>query len=98
MNLLFIAYNLIRQSFGNGGVNMRYKDISGKEIVNISHGTRLGILGQTDLEIDKTTGQINSFIIPNYKWFGLKKEGEETKIHWSSIKKIGEDMIMIESE
>lgn len=75
---------------------MRYKDISGKEIVNINHGSRLGILGQTDLEINEQTGQIESFIIPNYKWFGLKKEGAETKIRWNSIKKIGEDMIMIE--
>ncbi|MDY0408200.1 YlmC/YmxH family sporulation protein [Virgibacillus soli] len=75
---------------------MRYRDISGKEIVNIHHGTRLGILGQTDLEIDTTTGQIRAFIIPDYKWFGLKKQGEETKINWNAIKKIGEDMIMVD--
>ncbi|WP_099158147.1 YlmC/YmxH family sporulation protein [Virgibacillus ndiopensis] len=75
---------------------MRYKDISGKEIVDVSQGARLGVLGQTDLEINEKTGQIESFIIPNYKWFGLKKEGDETKIRWNAIKKIGEDMIMIE--
>lgn len=75
---------------------MRYKEISGKEIININHGTRLGILGQTDLEIDEKTGEIISFIIPNYKWFGLKREGDEVRIHWDSIQKIGEDMIMIE--
>lgn len=77
---------------------MRYKDISGKEIVNVNHGSRLGILGQTDLEIDEKTGQIESFIIPNYKWFGLKKEGAETKIKWNAITKVGEDMIMIETD
>ena len=77
---------------------MRYKDISGKEIVDVSQGSRLGILGTTDLEIDERTGQIRSFIIPNYKWFGLKKEGAETKINWQAIKKIGEDMIMIETD
>lgn len=75
---------------------MRYKEISGKEIINVSEGSRLGVLGQTDLEIDIETGEIQSFIIPNYKWFGLKKEGEEIKISWDSITKIGEDMIMIE--
>lgn len=75
---------------------MRYKDISGKEIVNVTQGSRLGILGQTDLEIDIHSGQIISFIISNYKWFGIKKEGDETKIRWDAIKKIGEDMIMIE--
>jgi YlmC/YmxH family sporulation protein len=77
---------------------MRYNEISGKEIVNIKYGKRLGILGQTDLEIDEHTGQIRSFILPNYKWFGLKKEGAVAKIHWNSIRNIGEDMIMIEAE
>lgn len=75
---------------------MRYKDISGKEIVDISEGVRLGVLGQTDIEIHINTGQIDAFIIPNYKWLGLKKEGVVSKIPWQSIKKIGEDMIMIE--
>jgi YlmC/YmxH family sporulation protein len=77
---------------------VRYKEMSGKEIVNVVHGSRLGILGQTDLEINERTGQIEAFIIPNYKWFGLVKEGEETKIRWRSIKKIGEDMIIVESD
>ncbi len=77
---------------------MRYKDISGKEIVNVNEGSRLGVLGQTDLEINEHTGQIESFIIPNYKWFGLKKEGEETKIKWEAIRKIGEDMIIIDTD
>ncbi|MFC2950063.1 YlmC/YmxH family sporulation protein [Virgibacillus sediminis] len=77
---------------------MRYKEISGKEIVNINQGARLGILGQTDLEINEHSGQIEALILPNYKWFGLKKEGEEKKIHWTSIRKIGDDMIMIEMD
>lgn len=77
---------------------MRFKDISGKEIVNINEGTRLGVLGQTDLEINEQTGQIEAFIIPSYKWFGLKKEGEMTKIRWNAVKKIGEDMIMVEMD
>jgi len=75
---------------------MRYRDISGKEIVDIVQGSRLGILGQTDLDIDSNTGKIESFILPNYKWFGLKREGDEIRIRWSAINKIGDDMIMIE--
>lgn len=81
-----------------GATYLRFRDISGKEIVNIKQGTRLGILGQTDLEIDENTGQIKAFIIPNYKWFGLKKEGAEMKIRWEAVKKIGEDMIMVETD
>ncbi|MFB1049524.1 YlmC/YmxH family sporulation protein [Paraliobacillus sp. JSM ZJ581] len=74
---------------------MRYRDLSSKEIVDIQTGTRLGILGQTDIELDEKTGEIVAFIIPNYSWFGMKKEDENLRILWSDIEKIGEDMIMI---
>lgn len=77
---------------------MRFSEISGKEIVNISRGTRLGLLGQTDLEINPETGEINAFILPNYKWFGMKKDDEMLKVHWQAIRKIGEDLIMIEED
>lgn len=77
---------------------MRLKEISGKEIIDVKHGVKLGVLGQTDLEINESTGQIEAFIIPTYKWFGLKKEDEETTIPWRSIKVIGEDMMVVESD
>ncbi len=67
---------------------MRYKDISGKEIVNVNEGSRLGILGQTDLEINETTGQIESFIIPNYKWFGLKKKERKQRFVGVLLKRL----------
>ncbi|HLR70048.1 MAG TPA: YlmC/YmxH family sporulation protein [Pseudogracilibacillus sp.] len=75
---------------------MRYKDISGKEIINIKTGARLGVLGETDLQVNSKTGKIESFIIPNYKWFGLKKEETESIITWDMIQKIGKDIILIE--
>lgn len=76
---------------------MRLKDIAEKEIVDVGEGTRLGILGQTDLEINEKTGQVEAFVIPSYKWFGIKKEEEELRISWYSIKKIGEDMILVKN-
>jgi len=77
---------------------MRYKDISDKEIVDVHSGSRLGVLGQTDVEINIETGKIESFIIPNYKWFGLKKEEKTEKIEWNMIEKIGTDIILINTE
>lgn len=76
---------------------MRFREIGGKEIIDVSHGVKLGVLGQTDLEINEQTGQIEAFIVPSYKWFGLVKEDEETLIPWNNIKVIGEDMIVVES-
>ncbi|KAA0547886.1 YlmC/YmxH family sporulation protein [Bacillus sp. BGMRC 2118] len=75
---------------------MRLSELSGKEIVDLKKAERLGILGQTDLEIDETTGHIKAFIIPTIKWFGFRKQGSEIKVPWHHIKKIGTDMIIID--
>lgn len=75
---------------------MRYQDISGKEIIDIKTGSRLGMLGQTDLEINEQTGQIEAFVIPDYKWFGFKKEDTKITISWDMVKKVGTDIILVE--
>jgi YlmC/YmxH family sporulation protein len=53
-------------------------------------------LGQTDLEINEATGQIQALLIPSTKWFGLRKQGQEIRVPWQHIKKIGTDMIIID--
>jgi YlmC/YmxH family sporulation protein len=74
---------------------LRLSELSGKEIVDVNRAERLGILGQTDLEIDET-GQITSLIIPSVKWFGLLRNGSEIRVPWEHIKKIGADMVIID--
>lgn len=80
------------------GDSMRLSEISGKEIIDYQKGQRLGILGQTDLVIDEATGQIEAFVIPTMKWFGLGKKEKEVTVYWNQIIKIGSDMIIIDVE
>lgn len=75
---------------------MRLSELSGKEIVDVKKAERLGILGQTDLEIDEKTGKIEALLIPSLKWFGFKRQGGEVRVPWKYIKKIGNDMIIID--
>ncbi|MBM4763916.1 YlmC/YmxH family sporulation protein [Bacillus sp. B15-48] len=75
---------------------MRLSELGGKEIVDVKKAERLGVLGQTDLEIDEKTGQIKALIIPSMKWFGLKRQGGEVRVPWNHIKKIGTDMVIID--
>jgi YlmC/YmxH family sporulation protein len=74
---------------------MRFRELSGKEIIDVTRGARLGILGQSDLEIDEKTGKINAIIVTDYKWFGVKKGDSQAKIEWNEIEKIGDDMIIV---
>ncbi|WP_080846398.1 YlmC/YmxH family sporulation protein [Cytobacillus gottheilii] len=75
---------------------MRLSELSGKEIVDVKKAERLGVLGQTDLEINEKTGQIQALLIPNVKWFGFKRQGTEVRVPWSHIQKIGNDMMIID--
>lgn len=75
---------------------MRLSELSGKEIVDVKKAERLGVLGQTDLEIDENSGQIKALLIPSLKWFGFKRQGGEVRVPWRHIKKIGNDMIIID--
>ncbi|WP_210363870.1 YlmC/YmxH family sporulation protein [Bacillus sp. REN3] len=75
---------------------MKLSELGGKEIVDVNRAERLGILGQTDLEINEQTGQIEALIIPSLKWFGFRKQGGEVRVPWKHIKKIGADMIILD--
>jgi YlmC/YmxH family sporulation protein len=77
------------------GMIMRLSELGGKEIVDINRAERLGVLGQTDLEFSDN-GQITALIIPSVKWFGLMKKGNELRVPWSQIKKVGADMLIID--
>ncbi|GAB2563130.1 YlmC/YmxH family sporulation protein [Gracilibacillus alcaliphilus] len=77
---------------------MRFNDLGNKELIDLTSGSRLGVLGQTDLEIDEKTGQIISFTIPQYTMFGLRKTEVYSRIDWKQIKKIGDDMIIVETD
>ncbi|WP_018660140.1 YlmC/YmxH family sporulation protein [Heyndrickxia acidiproducens] len=73
---------------------MRLSELSGKEMVDFKKAERLGVLGQTDLEINETTGKVETLIIPAGRRF--KKQGNEIRVPWNRIRTIGTDMIILE--
>lgn len=77
---------------------MRLMELGQKEIVNLNNGARLGIIADSDILIDEKSGQILSLLIPerrfSFKMLGI--EGSGLEIPWTSIRKIGYDMIIIE--
>ena len=75
---------------------MKLSQMSGKEIIDLEHGERLGMVGQSDLVINEHTGAIESIILPSTSFLGMKKKKEAIVIPWNSIRKIGPEMIIIE--
>lgn len=75
---------------------MKLSELGGKEIVNLNNGGRLGIINDSDLRIDKDTGKIISLLVPDKNQFRLFSSKNEIEIMWQDIKKIGEDMMIVE--
>ncbi|RPF55945.1 YlmC/YmxH family sporulation protein [Aquisalibacillus elongatus] len=74
---------------------MRYRDLTGKELIDAHKGERLGILGHTDLDINPETGRIDSIVIQDFSMLGLKKGDATAKVKWNDIEVIGDDMIIV---
>ena len=75
--------------------NKKGLDFKHKEVINITDGKRLGFV--QDVTADFKTGTINDIIVPgNTKILNLFSSKEELIIPWSSIKTIGEDVILVE--
>lgn len=75
---------------------MRFSEFSGKEIINLDNGERVGIVAQSDLVIDPENGEIESIVLPATSFLRLGKKRDEIVIPWNTIRKIGPEMIIIE--
>ncbi|GAF12930.1 hypothetical protein JCM19046_1162 [Bacillus sp. JCM 19046] len=77
---------------------MRLSEIANKEIIDYEKGERLGVLGQTDVLFNEQTGEIHAFIVPISKWYQFNRKDKDVTVYWQQIKKIGQDMIIIDTE
>lgn len=74
---------------------LTFCELRNRDVINICDGARLGRI--CDIEIDECSGQLLSLIIPGEsKMFGLIKSDEELVVPYSAIKKLGDDVILVE--
>lgn len=76
---------------------MRFSEFSGKEIIDLNNGERIGVVGQTDLLIDPATGEIDALVLPKSRMFRISSNKDEILISWKAIRKIGPEMIIVEN-
>ncbi len=71
-------------------------ELSEREVVNILDGKRLGLA--SDLEIDAETGKIVAIVVPGPgKFLWVFGKSEDFVIPWERIRKIGVDVILVET-
>ncbi len=65
-----------------------------KEVINLNDGKRLGYV--QDVEADFESGEITAIVVPGTpKLFSVGNKNDIV-IPWSKIKRIGEDIILVE--
>ncbi|ADL07726.1 YlmC/YmxH family sporulation protein [Thermosediminibacter oceani] len=74
---------------------LKASDLRQREVINIADGKKLGFI--SDLDIDVEEGRIRAVIVPApTKILSVFGKGGDYVIPWEKIKKIGNDVILIE--
>ena len=73
----------------------RFSALRCKEVINVSDGCRLGYV--SDLELELETGRVLALVVPcPGRFFGLFGCKEEYVIPWPCIRRIGDDIILVD--
>ena len=76
-------------------MNCRFTDLRCKEVINICDGCRLGYVG--DVECQLPEGQMTALIVPGpCRFLGLFGREDDYVIPWLCIKRIGDDLILVD--
>lgn len=75
----------------------RFSGLRCKEVVSICSGCRLGFV--SDVEVDWSVGRILALVVPGPgRCFGLLGRQEDLVIPWCSVRRIGNDIILVEGD
>ena len=73
---------------------MKISELQNKTIININNGKNIGKI--TDLELNEEGKILNFYVLPKRIFFNLFLTNKEITFKLNDIKKIGEDVILVE--
>lgn len=73
----------------------RLSELKYKEIIDVSDGTRFGFVG--DVEVDWSEGRVRALVVPGrLRLFGLLGREETLVVPFESVRRFGEDIILVD--
>jgi len=78
-------------------MGMRITDLRCKEVINVCDGLRLGFV--SDVEVSIPDGQVVALVVPGpCRVLGIAGRKDDYVIPWCCIRRMGEDIILVELE
>jgi YlmC/YmxH family sporulation protein len=75
---------------------LKNSELKMKDVIDINRGKKLGFIDDVDIELED--GKVKAFIIPTQQNIILRffSKKQDLIIGWDEIKKIGEDVILVD--
>ncbi len=76
-------------------MHSRVEELRCREVINVCNGHRMGYV--EDVVVDILDGKVLALVIPGEcRWLGMLARGDDYIIPWEKIKRIGDDIILVE--
>lgn len=76
---------------------MRLSELTGKEVINLGDGARLGTVDECELSFDAKSGRIETMLLPYHsRFFDFLAENKLSTIPWDAIRQIGDEVIIVD--
>lgn len=76
---------------------MRLSDFTGKEVINLGDGARLGYIEDCDLAFDARSGKINALLLPKRGVMAALMGSDRTQtVPWQAIRRIGDEVVIVD--
>lgn len=78
-------------------MSMKFTNLQCKEVICVSDGRRLGFV--TDVQIEIPNGNICAIVVPGpCRYMGMLGRHDDYIIPWSCIRRIGPDIILVDTK
>lgn len=76
---------------------IRLSELTGKNVVNLYDGVRLGTIYEPMISFDETTGQLEQFFLGGRNGLtGNWSEKNSLVIPWNHVQKIGQEVVIVD--
>lgn len=78
-------------------MTINFSDLQCKEVICLSNGQRLGFI--TDVQIEIPDGKVCAIVVPGpCRILGFTGRSDDYIIPWSCIKKVGPDIVLVDTQ